>query len=276
MLEYCLHTVLDSSHRRDNAGFDFALEERLSLHDIFHYALKLDSSGYDEREDTASSVVESCSDDSSAAEPRGYSLTCGVSRLFRRREEDHFLLNGNGTYRMDEDYNRGAVSRTGFEVVSRVILHDVLHATDACSDADTSASWRRCFVVASLLIRDSLFGLDLCSADRFSRYLRNADTYSLSSLLPSTLRTYSDLVELVAAKKRECYAELERTESGILLDLFLILLGCHWSSGEADPVVAGLLLLAVVTGHHSGRIKDYVDDDSLEHPYLKAVAEADL
>jgi hypothetical protein len=271
VLGHCLNAVLDSSRRRDNISFDFALEERLSLCDIFHYTLKLDVSEHDNFEDTGSSIGESGSDDASLTEPRGYSFTCGISQLFRRHKEDRFRLNGNGTSGIDKDYNHGTVSHTGFKLVSQVILREIL------SDANTSISWRRCFVIASLLIRDSVSGLDLCSADQFSRFLRETDVFDLSDiLLASTLRSHADLFDLVTMKKNECYAALEPAESSILLDLFLILLGCPWSRGEADHDVAGLLLLAIVAGHHCGRNTDFIKEESLEHPLLKAFAETDL
>jgi hypothetical protein len=66
-------------------------------------------------------------------------------------------------------------------------------------------------------------------------------------------------------KKHECYVALEPGGSNIPLDLFLIPLECHWSNGEADDDVAGMSLLAIVTGHYCGRNTDLNDEESLEH-----------
>jgi hypothetical protein len=57
------------------------------------------------------------------------------------------------------------VSHTGFKLVSRVIIRNMIPETDTRMDANASSSWRKCFIIASLLICNSMFGLDLCSAD---------------------------------------------------------------------------------------------------------------
>jgi hypothetical protein len=265
ILKHCLDAIGEATRDPHCSGFESCPEERLLLRDIFHYALKLDGSCRDDEdgEDRTSDADEASShDSSSSSEARNYSMICGVSRLFRRSPSSApALLNGSGAHLPNGDHRP---TESGYRVVSHMILHEVIRSPSAMA-------WKRSFAAASLLIGDSTSGMHLCNAESFFRYLQRT---TLAELFPSgdrsPVNTYDDDVALMWRHTHDCHAALQSSQSSVLLDLVLILLGSPKSGEASDSALPGLLLVAIVTGHHCQRQTEFLSPASLQHPMITA------
>ena len=280
ILSLCLDSIVDQITNQESIGlsgshFDHFMDAKNNVRDVFLYALKLDDSSSEQDDESVQSESSESSD--SVGAPRGYSLTCGMSRFLRKKSLDEQEKQARGAATAfisdgfhDDAYETGinGDAHTNFYsgdngalITIRVIARDLV---GGLSLAPGRMFWKRGATIASILLADGVAGLSPCSSARFVEGLH-------------ALSFDDTLTKILVHGARECEESLSRVESSILLDLSLILLGRLDPRVGTQSEASGLMVLALVTGHHCDRLRelfsDVSDNDPIVTAYSKAMAQ---
>jgi len=291
IFHHCLDALDASGGTGSATGFDLLREERSLIGDIFRYGLKLE--GPDDEGD----MTRSLSTDSVASEdePRGYSLMCGISRLFsggKRRQKmneqaivnaaSSFIVHGFDEYMVEEhldvvepidansshrqlkydghtgyDTSPGIKSQTVAGVAARYLLAIVSN-----QNFKGASGWLLGGEMASLLIGESMTGFYACSRHEFMDLAHQLKSSDLRALLPVNQRRKGGFVAYLVHNIQKCEQDIDSTRASKMLDLLLILLARQAESRDFAAETPGLIVAAVVVGHASGRITDLLSDDA--------------
>jgi hypothetical protein len=283
--------ALDASHENGLAmPFDIYKEERRVIGDIFRYGLKLEDPEDDDSGSKSSFTADiSISDDEETI--GGYSIFCGVSRLFgggRRRlkndeqaivdaassfivhgfdehlVEDHLaLLEPGHTKDTRSHWSDGEVIQNkGSQTVAGVAARYLLAIIFADKTPGRPSGWKLAGVTASLLVGESLTGFYTCPRREFMDLVRQLSGTDIHFLLSAKPGHKGGLVAFLARSIQECEQEIDSVQASRVLDLIIILLARQGESQDFEMEIPGLIVAAVVAGHTAGRTTDLLTDDS--------------
>ena len=301
IFHHCLYGIGRAFEEPSESSFDFVLEERATVRDIFRYALKLeDCTSPSVRNDHASvhSVDSDGSIDGDSGSRRGFTLMCGLSRFFSRRKEESdvgkaaasfisggFTDNGNdkkylnGGYGMidladDTDSHTEVIEWVEAQGVAgmtaRYLLSTVFHSNSVVEDS----GWKRASAMATLLLGDGSTGLHVCSTRQFSAFIRRTKSGAVDTLLKSCGHKRGELVKFLVHGIRQCNRDIGYSQSSLLLELILVILARHGDAEDLSTEAPGLLIVALVVGHASGRIADYLEESTVDHAMIRSYYDA--
>lgn len=276
---HCLINLDASFESGQSYELEICQEELTATGDVFRYALKLS-----DRETGGDRYPNDDSDNEDGVPERGYSIMCGISNIFSRRQvarknttkidASPVLVHGlaDAKVRKMQDIGIHSIQRlsswqncncdefkTVAGVAARYILSSIFDA-DALID---NTCWRKVGALAALLIGDTKTEFYCCTADEFAHLVQNTKTSRYGALIPLESRR-GGLAEFFDHCIFGCSQAIDELVAGGILDLVLILLGCESNDFKAD--IPGLLLVAIVSAHVSGRITEILkpdDGDSL-------------
>lgn len=290
LLEHCLGVFNKNSNLEAELFFDFSIEERSMLRDIFRFGSKLEDSGkldghVSEDDDEESVASPSDSSQSSYEEMveygskrKSYSLACGMLNLswFRskpnpsqqnlaaRREEQPGEKKKHPKGRDSlEAQKENMAAQGGSEAGNVADSVAALVVKLAIPDNDELArayAWKRSSALAFLLLGQDESLLPKASANHCTRLARSA-----VGLQDSGVETR--LAELMTRCMVSCSTEIGTVAAGKLLDLILVILMRH--SSRLDANLPGLLVIGVTAAFVSGRINEILDGENRSSPFSR-------
>ncbi|GKY99480.1 hypothetical protein MPSEU_000902200 [Mayamaea pseudoterrestris] len=247
ILGHCLDAIEVYFESFGHTGFDVVSEEQFVLCDVFRYALKLedvDSQPFVETDSSDDDDSMSTNFTNSGRSP----IFCGMLGRSQPRTTDA-KVNSKASYVCGNDCTQvyEATIDNGACMVGHYLIKLVFK----------QEQWRKAAALAILVVGDSTTGLDLCSKPQFTRLVTGVRLSDLPSLSGGG-RTASGLVEHFTNALRTCGAQNESGNVGKLFDVVLVLLR---RSANMPLQIPGLLFIAMVAGHVSGRGGEVLDDE---------------
>jgi hypothetical protein len=283
---------LDHALQFDRENLVNLKDERECLGDIFRYGIKLEDTGSVGWETVSVDMYSDEDDDDDQNRRQQYSIFCGLSRwlgmrLFTKKEEstivdaaaaafivDGFYESGLSGRSNDHKHSYTAVSyhelsndETFADIVSGYILRN------AFSRKQKTYCWADTAMIAAILIGDSSSGFRLASRAAIVELLGGTPTSVLDEFVSSHELGAGGYAKILSQSISQCEEQVDQTQAGHFLDLVLILLGRLALSNGSRVQTAGLLFLAIVTGHVANRITYVLSADSaipLVSAYLDA------
>jgi hypothetical protein len=307
--------LLDVSHGNGAAmSFDVYKEERRVIGDIFRYGLKLEDPEDDDDSASKSSFTADNSTSDDEDQVRGYSMMCGMSRLFgggrRFLKTDEqaivdaassFIVHGfdehlveerlallepaartNGTGKHSsrvEEIPHVVGHNRGSQTVAGVAARYLLAIIFADKTPDRPSGWKMAAETASLLVGESLTGFYTCSRGECMDLVRQLSSTDVKFLLTAQPGRAGGLVAFLVRSIQECEQEIDAVQASKVLDLILILLARQEESQDFAAEIPGLIVAAVVVAHAADRTTDILTEDSDSQvctSYLEARFELDL
>jgi hypothetical protein len=286
IFEYCMNELTKEMSSTQPLAFRKLANERRLVGDVFKYGLRLISqsreSDFDLRrvqsEDLEISVNDDSSEDSLEYRQQ-YSLACGIFRIFGKKsntnmaekasiashdEDNNININVNvrtldestalvKSNHLGNDSGRPSNRFMNANSVAAVAAHFLL-AVIFPKSATTSRyqRWNECCYMARLLVGESVAGLTLFSATRFTLFLEGFRPVDIKRVLQGHVQYSDDEDGYLAALLIECGATVLENQASVVLDLILVILA-QIQGPTCDDDFLKLLLIAMSVGHVSNR-----------------------
>lgn len=292
LLKHCLGAFNKNSDLEADFFFDFSMEERSMLRDIFRFGAKLEDSGIDDLDVLSSDEVSVASssdsshssdddDDANASRRKGYSLACGMlnlswfsskpnpsqqnlgGRAKSNRREREKLLRAQGSPkkgRRGKENDKNSQNKLG-NVAGTVALLLVKLTVPVNDQLPRAYSWKRASALAFLLLGQEQSLLPMLSAKDCTRLAKSSVTINIDGHQTSNESSSVEdrLAALLTRCMVSCSTEIGTVASGKLLDLILVILARIRQSSDFDSLLPGLLVIGITAGHVSNRVQEILD-----------------
>lgn len=278
---HCLDHLDASFKYGQSYEFDVHQEECIAAGEIFRYALKLQDQG--KWEDTSPNDE---SDDEDRVPDRGYTIMCGISNIFSRRQGTGrkiktyttdtspllvhgiadpkiFKIQAIGVPNIERLSSWQSCGDNEFKSVAGVTARYILSSVFDTDVLINHKRWKSLGALAALLISGSKNEYYFCSKAEFAGLVQSTRSNRYCALIPLEVRRSGGMTKFFLRCTLGCTQELDLSVAGHLMDILLILLG---KSKDAEADIPGLLMIAIVVAHAANRITEIsppLSDESL-------------